>query len=221
MIDADEINTLKRWNIDLILDVGANTGQTGLALRKAGFQGRIFSFEPLPECFEKLSGHAADDPLWEARNLALSNRGGTAEIGVSQNLVSSSLLQATDELIQTHEPVRYTHNETVKLARLDKIWPDIVPDGSNVHLKLDVQGSEAAVMQGARGVLLQISTVRMEVAVLEVYEGETILPDMIRKMTVLGFDVIGGWPAWRHPETNEVLHFDMLFRRQGLTQNSP
>lgn len=214
MINTDEVDALKRWDIDVILDVGANIGQTGHALRKIGYEGRIISFEPLPECFATLAEHAAKDPLWDVHNLALSNRGGTAEIGVSQNLVSSSLLPATDALIQAHEPVRYMRHDTVSLARLDRIWSDVVPQGSHVHLKLDVQGAEAAVMNGARGVLAQISTIRMEVAVTEVYEGETILPDMIRKMTVLGFDVIGGWPAWRHPETNEVLHFDMLFRRK-------
>lgn len=131
-------------------------------------------------------------------NLALFNRGGTAEIGVSQNLVSSSLLPATDALIQAHEPVLYMRRDTVSLARLDSIWSDVVPQGSHVHLKLDVQGAEAAVINSARGVLAQISTIRMEVAVTEVYEGETILPDMIRKITVLGFDVIG---AGRHGDT--------------------
>jgi len=54
----------------------------------------------------------------------------------------------------------------------------------------------------------------MEVAVSEVYKGEMILPEVITMMSDLGYVVIDGWPAWRHPQTGEALHFDLLLRRR-------
>ena len=37
--------------VDLLLDVGANEGQYAVRMRRAGFQGRMISFEPLSAAF--------------------------------------------------------------------------------------------------------------------------------------------------------------------------
>ncbi len=55
---------LMSWRqIDLVIDVGANSGQYGGALRAAGYGGRILSFEPLAEAFAMLSERCLEDPL--------------------------------------------------------------------------------------------------------------------------------------------------------------
>jgi len=40
------IDYLKKHPVSLFLDVGGNIGQTGIAMRSQGYQGRIVSFEP-------------------------------------------------------------------------------------------------------------------------------------------------------------------------------
>lgn len=215
MTDVDaEIGYLIRAGVTLVLDVGANIGQTGKKLRGAGYAGRIASFEPIPDCFAKLQATCEGDPLWEAHNLALGTENKATDIGVSENLVSSSLLPATDRLTTIHAPVRYTRRDPVMLARLDGLLQTIARADDVIHLKIDTQGYERFVVEGAQDVLAQIGSVRMEVAVSEVYAGETILPDMITFMTGLGYILIDGWDAWCHPDTDEVLHFDLLFRRR-------
>ena len=208
-----EIDYLTRAGITLFLDVGANAGQTGQGLRAAGYTGRIASFEPIGDCFESLTRAATADPLWETHNLAIGSEDGPAEIGVSGNLVSSSLRPATDILISIHEPVRYVRHETVTVVRLDSLWDTVAHPSDRVHLKIDTQGFERDVILGAEGVLDRIASVRMEVAVSEVYVGEMEVPEAITMMRERGFVLIDGWPAWRHPVSNEVLHFDLLFRR--------
>ena len=205
---------LKTWSVTLVLDVGANIGQTARWLRQADFGGRILSFEPIAECFEKLRANAESDPGWYTQRLALGTYDGTAQMGISENLVSSSLRPATDTLIAIHSPVRYCRYEEVALARLDGLFGILARPEDVVHLKIDTQGSEREVIQGATGCLERIGSVRMEVAVSEVYRGEMVLPEAITMMDERGYTLIEAWPAWRHPASHEVLHFDLLFRRR-------
>lgn len=208
-----ELSQLETRAVTLFLDVGANIGQTGVMLRRNGYRGRIASFEPIAECHARLAATAAPDPLWDTYHTAIGSENGRARIGVSENFVSSSLREATDELIAIYNPIRYTRHEEIPLARLDSLFDSIARPDDVVYLKIDTQGFERDVILGAAGVLHRIGAVRMEVAVSEVYKGEMVVPEAITMMRDLGYVLIDAWPAWRHPDTDEVLHFDLLFRR--------
>lgn len=210
-----ELAYLKKHSVSLVLDVGANIGQTGQMLRREGYLGRIISFEPISVCFEKLAKRAAGDPLWQVHNTAVGAEDGRAQIGVSENFFSSSILEATDELIGIFAPIRYTRHEDVPLTRLDTVFDEIVRPDDVVHLKIDTQGFERFVIDGARAALDRIGSVRMEVAVSEVYRGEMIVPEAITMMSDLGYVLIDAWPTWRHPKSDDVLHFDLLLRKRA------
>ena len=63
-----------------MLDVGANEGQFGRWLRNHGYGGRIISFEPLSAAYQMLLAESAGDGLWEARQFAIGDAGGSAVI---------------------------------------------------------------------------------------------------------------------------------------------
>src|SRR6185437_13227556 len=87
------VATALRWlGIDTVLDVGANVGQYGSALRSSGFDGRIVSCEPLPDAHAALSRRCASDPMWTALPTAVGAEPGTVSINVSANSYSSSVL---------------------------------------------------------------------------------------------------------------------------------
>src|SRR5690242_4792078 len=79
--------------VNLVLDVGANVGQFAQGLRRAGYSGRILSFEPLAQAHGRLLSAARSDPNWTiAPRVAIGDQEGEIEIHVSGNSVSSSVL---------------------------------------------------------------------------------------------------------------------------------
>lgn len=115
--------------------------------------------------------------------------------------------------VAIEEQIGFTHHDMVRVARLDQVLPPRLEPGQIVHLKVDVQGFERAVLDGASGVLQHISTLRLEASVRPVYDGELKMTALIDFVDDLGFTLIEIWPCWRHPETKEALQFDLMFRK--------
>ena len=66
-----------KYEIDSVLDVGANRGQYRDFLRnEVGFTGMIISFEPVRHVFEQLERRTQEDPSWKAINMALGSTDG-------------------------------------------------------------------------------------------------------------------------------------------------
>ena len=55
------VGSFKYFEVNVVLDVGANSGQFSKELRKAGYKGRIVCFEPLPSAHLKLSNNFKSD----------------------------------------------------------------------------------------------------------------------------------------------------------------
>ena len=118
--DVRTVALASSLGIDLLIDVGANTGQYALSRRACGYKGEIISFEPLSAAHAKLLVIAKDDPNWTiADRMAVGDRSGQIEINVAGNSTSSSVLP----MLSTHATAaphsRYIGKEIVPLRRLD------------------------------------------------------------------------------------------------------
>jgi len=197
--------------IDLLLDVGANEGQYALRMRRAGFEGRIVSFEPLADAFAVLERRAAGDPSWEARRLALSDADGTAEIHVAGNSTSSSLLEMGARHLASAPESAYVGTELVDTARLDALWDSL--GGERVFLKLDVQGFEMHVLRGAEQALADLRGVQAELALAHLYEGDSPWREVVDHLAARGFELAGVEPGFGDPDSGRMLQFDGVFLR--------
>src|SRR3989442_13227159 len=73
---------MQRLAIDLVIDVGADSGGYIDALRKSGFDGRIVAFEPLSGPFEQLRALSKRDSRLTVHRCALGAESGDAKLHV-------------------------------------------------------------------------------------------------------------------------------------------
>lgn len=201
---------LKAHAVDLVLDVGANIGQYAQSLRSNGYAGRIVSFEPLLSAFETLESESNSDPLWEARRAALGNSSGEATLRIGKESTTSSLLPVARRHLDALAKSVQQESESVPLARLDQMDISL---GKRPWLKLDVQGSELGALEGASGLLHQVTLIECELSIVPLYQGQPLLIDILNYLQNHGFDLVALEPGFYDPENGAHLQFDGFFLR--------
>jgi FkbM family methyltransferase len=196
--------------IDLVLDVGANTGQFRDDLRAAGYTGEIVSFEPLAAACAELRRRTPADSRWELRQLALGDRAGEATIHQASCTATSSLLLPGEYLASRLAEARTVAVETVRVETLANVF---APEWARrrIYLKIDTQGFEMAVLRGAEAVLPRIHLLQVELSLRPLYEGETGGFEIMTHLQRRGFRLAGFEPGFSDPTTGEMLQVDGLF----------
>ncbi len=204
---------LPRLHADVVLDVGANIGQYAEMLRYVGYRGRIISFEPGQAAFARLQEAAAQDDLWQVYNLALGDSPGTAVLNVSNSSVFSSLHQTSDFGKEKYGgSMDAATTEEVKIERLDSFLNEHLPDFEHkkVFLKMDTQGHDRAVFEGAGDYAGAFCGIQSEIAVTPIYED---IPDYMESLAMYrsyGYEVTGLYTVNRHRATGHVIEFDCV-----------
>ena len=209
---------LDHFGITLVLDVGANIGQYAGYLRAAGYRGRIVSFEPLADAHAELTHRAAGDAAWTvAPRLALGASEGEIEINVSGDRDMSSLLPMRAEILKASPSSRTVARETVRLATLDSVFDDYARADDRVLLKIDTQGYERQVLEGAARSLPRLTGVQLELSLVPLYEGETTWLAMIDALARHGFEPRLLIPGYFDRHLVRLLQVDGVFFRAETT----
>lgn len=207
---------LDHFGISLVLDVGANTGQYAGYLRAAGYRGRIVSFEPLADAHEALTRRAAGDAAWTvAPRLALGAADGEIEINVSNDRDMSSVLPMRAEVLRASPSSRTVAREKVRLTTLDAVFADYASDTDRVLLKIDTQGYERQVLEGAERTLPRLTGIQLELSLVPLYEGETTWLVLIDDLARRGFEPRLIIPGYFDRHLMRLLQVDGVFFRAG------
>ena len=216
-----ELSTLLGlYKVDTIFDAGANVGMSAQYFRNLGFKQKIVSFEPVSHFYRVLEQRAANDPLWFCENAAVGDFEGESEINVSGTSGgASSFLEMTDVLKDNAPELRYTGTEKVRVTTIDSVIDRYYPQGDRLFLKLDVQGYEKKVLAGAHNSLPRVVGLKIEMSIVETYENEILIYEMLPYLYSLGFRLMGIEAAWSNRATQEVYQVDgFLFRADSLTR---
>lgn len=211
-LDARFFAMLEQHRVDLVIDVGANDGGYGIHLRQGKFRGPILSFEPLRDVHASLSEIAKRDGSWTvAPQCALGATTGSIEIHVAGNSKSSSLLPMMESHLNAAPYAATVGKESVPLRRLDDIPLPVLRNAQRALLKVDTQGYEMPVLEGAAETLQRCVGVQLEMSLLPLYEGQVLYRELIDWLGQHGFDLWTLLPGFSDPVSGRLLQMDGVF----------
>ena len=208
-----------RFNVDCVIDVGANRGQFRNFLRQEiGFRGLILSFEPIHHLAEACKTAAQKDPAWRVFEIALGNKCEKAPINVakSDDLSSFLLPQASSPFFNESTIIR---TELVQIKTLHSLLPELQSayQFQSIFLKLDTQGFDLSVLEGSKNVLSSIFAVQSELSLVPIYEGMPAWTGVMTALKELRFEIAGLFPINRDT-SGRVVEFDGVFVRIPFTE---
>ncbi|HEY9880632.1 MAG TPA: FkbM family methyltransferase [Leptolyngbyaceae cyanobacterium] len=204
---------LEKYQINIVLDVGANRGEFSRDLRDIGYTGKIISFEPVSSTFKVLEAAASSDLNWEVYNLALGRQNSEQTINVADSSVFASFLKSNDWCEQAFgESSVASREETVTVRRLDEVLNETVKDldKARIYLKMDTQGYDLEVFSGLGSLSGRVFALQSEVSVIPIYQDMPHLTDSISLFEKHGFELAGMYPVNVDPSTLRVIEFDCL-----------
>ena len=210
------VQLLHHFGIDCVVDVGANGGGFASTIRRLGYAGRIVSIEPLPGPFEVLAARAAKDPAWEVLRVAAGDEDGEIEINIAGNAGASSSVLPMLALHAIAAPEsRFVGTAVVPQRRLDGLLPDLGIGSANpAFLKLDVQGYEGVVLDGAAGLFGAgaVTGLQMELSFIPLYSGAITYQEGLDWGERRGMSLMGVVPGFWNLRSGRLLQ-DAVFLR--------
>ena len=186
---------------DCVLDIGANVGDWTIAMAaRVGPLGKVIAFEPVPYLAQTIVKTArVNRQGWvEVQQLALGATDGSTEFSVERANSGGSRIGRVEG--------DFSHI-TVETKRLDTFFASRVDVGRIDFVKIDVEGFEEAVLQGARASLARFRPGLLFESGLESAEQRKSIHDLLNGIDYepVGAAVPGGliefsWPDYRANE---------------------
>jgi FkbM family methyltransferase len=208
------VHLFERYGVKAVLDVGANVGQFARRIIAAGYPNRIVSFEPVSSSHSMLLKNAEGHDQWQvAKRCALGGEHRKVLVNIAGNSESSSLLPMLERHVSALPSSKYLGAEETDLVRVDDVLEEYLGanKGTPLALKMDVQGFEGEVLDGATRSLADIKVIYTEMSLCPLYDREVPFFELYSRILKLGFRCVGISPGFLDPVTWEVLQVDATF----------
>ncbi len=207
---------LPRLGVNCVLDVGAHCGEYATSLRRLGFDGRIVSFEPVAESYERVAALARNDGRWFVHHLALGSINDRSLINIPGDTVLASFLEPNAFALGRFPNSRVAQRQEIEVRTLDRVINACL-DGltqPKVYLKLDTQGWDLEVLAGSRTALQYIVGLQSELSVKPINVGMPTYLQALDVIQSLGFELTGIYPISRD-RSSQIIELDAVFIRVG------
>lgn len=214
------LKIINNCKINLLFDIGANAGQYSKKMRNLGYTKKIISFEPLKDVFEVLKQHALHDKNWIVNNYALGNEDSVGIINVSKKSDCSSILNMLPEHKQSASGLEYITQQEIEIKKLDTVFSSFAGKSDNVMVKIDTQGYEKNVIDGAFESLRKIMIIQLEMSIVPMYENEMLFVEMIEYLKNKDFQLYSLENGHYNRKTGRLLQVDGIFVNKNFTVNN-
>ena len=205
-------------DVSCIFEVGAANGRDTAMYADKFPRATVHAFEPLPVNFKSLAERAAQNPRIVAVNSAVSDAIGSAEFHVT-NLPDASSLFAPRETGSTFDR-HMTLKETITtdVTTLDEYIRKNHIEQIDL-LKMDAQGAELKILQGAHKSLESncIKLIYSEVLFMDIYSGSAKWFEIASFLYQFGFRLHGLYNL-NHNQNAQLAWGDAIFTRQEVAK---
>ena len=181
----------------LVLDVGANTGEFAGAMLEIFPGATVIAFEPQKVCCAKLERDFAGNGRFKLLPFALGKTSSVAELNITSFNPSSSL----------HPVGNVVGAEQINVRKLDEC-ANTIEWNRPCLLKIDVEGHELAVLEGAENTLSRIDSIYVECRASRPIGCR--FDDIYQFLTQRGWSYHGSYDSVFSAE-GELQHFDAIF----------
>jgi FkbM family methyltransferase len=209
-----------QWDLHanpIIYDVGANNGDFALAFQTAYPQAEITLFEPLAAHVARLERLKLTGAVpWTIHPGALGANDEEWEIQVPEGQEAASSLHGFGSDYLKHNPsAGNTSRQICQVRRLDAL--PALHAGEIDLLKIDVEGFEFAMLEGASTTLLRVHNVVVEVSLLRhANESGCPIARMVQLMDKAGLRLFRMDPTIVNEKISPFpLEYDLYFTRLG------
>ena len=211
------IKAMNMVKTNIVLDLGANTGQFAQEIRRKGYSGKIISFEPLTDARKILLENASKDSKWFVHSrVAIGDKKGNIKINKSKNSVSSSILPMLKSHSDDENNSVYIGSENVLIITLDSIFNSYVKKNSNCFIKIDTQGYEWQILNGAKKSLKKAKGIICELSLVHLYKGQFLYKDIITRLEKEGFVLWSLIRGFTSESTGQTMQLDGVFLKKKV-----
>jgi FkbM family methyltransferase len=205
---------LAHRQVRTVIDVGGNTGQFAQLIHRLCPQARIYSFEPIPDCFRELQKTLEHIPRAMAFPLALGDVAGAAQMNCSAFTPCSSMLSGTKNLSEDYPDAAVVERVEIEVARMDDVFRSMILE-PEILIKLDVQGYELSTLKGGAITLAKAALVVVEVCFFRrLYQNQPLFDDIYRALFEMGFSYRGNAEQMARKGDGRIVEADAIFERR-------
>jgi hypothetical protein len=145
--------------------------------------------------------------------MAIGDRIGDVELNVAANSASSSLLAMLPRHAEAAPYSRFVGTELVPMTTLADALAKHAPNAARPFVKMDVQGYERRILEASRSSLRRIAALQVEGSLVPLYDGETLLLDLLLFLQAENFTLVSVEPGFADPVSGQLLQLDALLIR--------